>query len=330
MITLVRRKEPRRNATGMLEESGPLIFPAKCYPEIQFAAKDKKKAEEMGGVETWAFSHNTAIKKQSGDNWEPSPKSIKFMGQSEGYSMESQMDLIYFLLYKCPRVYHPQAIAQGKVKKGDLVVEDRGLRASEKLKKERDELKLKNAIMAPDSSFPLHSDENLRKVAAAWGIEGSMDEHESASDLRFRLEHSVVEADKNRILTKSGRGYDEFFEMIDFDDSVRQRAMIMYAIDTGKVKYDRDKNVYTYVNGGVLLDVPDNKKYDPFNYLANHLYNKLNDKEWDLFKKEVIDNEYLEMLSFGDLKWLARQNEITLSKKGSVDLRSDLCGVYCG
>jgi len=330
VLTLTRRKEPKRNATGELEDVPPIVFPAKAYVEIQFASKDHKRSESLAGMETWAYSENRPNRDGKNDLWEPDPKSIKFMSQSQVFDMNSEMELIYFLLYKSPRVYHLPAIAQGKAKKGDLIVEDKALKAREKVETERNALKLKNAIMAPSSTFPLYSDENLRKVAAAWGIEGAMDQHESVDNLRLILEHRVKEGEKEKKQTGEGKGFDEFFALIDFDDSVRQRAIIMYALDSGKVKHDREKGVFTFASGGLLLEVPASKKYVAFDYLADHLAKPLNDKEWDLFVKEVIDEDYIHGLTYDDLKWLARHNDITISKKKAEDLKEDLISVYCG
>ena len=331
MITLIRRKEPKRDSNGALEETAPLIFPAKAYPTMQFSAKDQKSTSTIGGLESWAYSKNKPVRKNAGDDYEPEPKSIKFMSFAQGFNLDTDIDLIYFLLYKSPKVYYPPAIAQGKVKKGDLMVEDRALRAKEKVAKERDMLKLKNAIMAPDVSYPLYGDENLRKVAAAWGIDGAMDQYQSVDELRFRLEHSVQEAEKAKTVTGSGKGLVEFFELFDFDDSVRQRALISYAIDNKKIKWDDKANRYVYtVNSGVLLEVPDNKKYHSFDFLADYLANEMHDKDWINFKSEVVDQGYIEMLSFDDLKWLAKQNEISLNQKSAASLREDLCKVYCG
>jgi len=336
-VVLVRRKEQKRNAGGLLEETAPMIFPAKAYPEIQLSARDANRKEDgvavkdkVGGMETWAYSGNRPKRNVLGDTFDPDPKSIKFMSHFETFNMDTDMDLLYFLLYKSPRVYYPPAIVQGKVKKGDLMVEDKALRAKEKVQKERDALKLKNAIMAPDTQFPLNNDSNLRKVAAAWGLDGAMDPHQSADDLRIRLEHSVTEAEKEKKLKKEGKGMSEFFEMINFDDSVRQRSMIMYALDSKKLIWDEAGVRYTYASGAELLDLPDGKKYEAFHYLADYLGNPLNEKLWDAFTREVIDNEYLNTLNFGDLKWLAKLNELPISQKSTEALRDDLCKVYCG
>ncbi len=331
MITLVRRKEQKRNASGQLEETAPLVFPAKAYAEIQFSLNDDKMREKIGGsVETWAYSKNRPIIKNAGEQFEPSPKSLKFISHSQGYDMDREMDLIYFLLYKSPRVYYAPAIAQGKAKKGDLIVDDRQQRAKDKVSKERAELKLKNAIMAPDMSFPLHSDENLRTVAAAWGIDGAMDRFESADELRIKLEHSVKEGEKTKKTSGAGKGFDDFFKLIEFDDSVRARTMMMYALDNGIVTKDDSAQKYLYSSGSVLLTVPDNKKYSPFDYLAGYLLNEVNKKEWDRFRKEVISTEYLEMVAYGDLKWLARFDDIPLSHKSAAELREEIAKIYCG
>ncbi len=330
MVTLVRRKEPKRNATGALEETPPLIFPAKAYPEIQLSRKDKNKKNTIGGIESWAYSKHRAIRKTAKDDYGPDPKSIPFMSHSESYDMNTQMDLIYFLLYKSPKVYFLPAIGQGKVKKGDLMVYDPARIAKEKVTKEREALKLKNAIMAPDVSFPLHNDDNLRKVAAAWGLDGAMDKYQSADDLRIRLEHKVNEGekDKKKRTDGSGKGIAEFLEMIDFDDSVRQRAMMMYALDNDVIKFDKNKYIYIE-NGGTVVEVPDKHRYTSFDFLAEHLKNELHAKDWELFKGEVISESYLDSLKYDDLKWLAKQDDIAISSKTGEALREEISKIYC-
>jgi hypothetical protein len=281
-------------------------------------------------MDTWAVSVQQPRRPNYGEPNEPVPKSIKFMSHFETYDLINDIELIYFLLYKSPRVYYPPAIAQGKVKRGDLMVEDKGMIAREKVQKQRDELKLKNAIMAPDIQFPLYNDTNLRQVAAAWGINGAMDPYTSVDDLRLKLEHSVLEAEKNKVVTGSGKGFDEFFDLINFDDAVRQRSLIMHALDEGKIKYDVTKIRYNYASGSPLLDVPDRSKDEPFDYLASYLGNPVNEKAWDLFTKEVVDEDYIKSLSFAELKWLAKVNDLPVSQKSTEALQEDLCKVYCG
>jgi len=327
-LKLIRRKEPVRNATGLLEETSPMIFPAKAYPTIQFAQSDAKKAESMGGIETWAYSKNRPLRKN--DQFEPDPKSIKIMSHTELLDMVTQMDLIYFLLYKSPKVYYPPAIEQGKVRRGDLIVEDKAAMARERIRKERDELKLRNAIMAPDQSYPLHSDAALRKVAAAWGLDGATDPYESVDELRLRLRENVVGAEKLKSKRNRGKGVAEFLEMINFDDAVRQRALIMYALDHKKVVYDWSKMRYLYASTDtVLADIPAKDKDEPFDYLSQYLLNEVRAKEWDLFRKEIIDEQYIESLAYDDLKWLAKQNDLTVSQKNTEQLKKELTDLYC-
>lgn len=331
MIVIVRRKDQKRDKSGRLEETPPMVFPAKAYPAIQFAHQDDKEKENKGGsIESWAYSERRAIKKKDQDQLEPEPKSIKFMSHFQGYDMDTQMELIYFLLFKSPKVWFPPAHSQGKVKKGDLMVDDPGLRAREKLAKERNILKLKNAILAPDSTFPLYSDKKLRQVAAAWGLDGAQDEYQSVDDLRIRLEDSVKRSDEVFKKTGKGKGVTAFLEMIEFDESVRRRSMIQYALDNEVITYDDNKDDYLYTsNNSILLDVPPKETNEPFDYLATHLSNELFAKEWELFKREVISVEYLEMLAYDELKWLARQDDLPVSQKSKDALREDLGKIYC-
>lgn len=328
-IVLTRRKEQKRNSSGMLEQTAPMIFPAQAVCEIQLAAKDLKKKDTVGGMETWSYSKQQPARRALGEPYTPVPKSIQFISHFETFDLFNDIEIIYFLLYKSPRVYYPPAIAQGKVKKGDLMVEDKALKAKEKVQKQRDELKLKNAILAPDIQYPLYNEANLRQVAAAWGIDGAMDPYTSVDDLRLKLEHSVVTAEKNK-KNDGGKGMDEFFELINFDDAVRQRALIMHALDSGKLKHDEQKSRYVYGDGSPLLEVPATKKHQAFDYLANYLGNDVNKKSWEAFVREVIDEEYIKTLTFGDLKWLAKMNELPVSQKSTEALVEDLCNVYCG
>jgi len=331
VITLVRRKEQKVNASGHLEETAPMVFPAKSTPEIQFSRADEKHKDNIGGMEIWAYSGNRPKRANVGDDYQPDPKSIKFISHAQGFNMDTDMDLIYFLLYKSPKVYFQPAIAQGKVKRGDLIIDDPARKAKDKVRKERDILKLKNAVMAPEPTYPLYSDENLRKVAAAWGLSSAMDEFYSADTLRIQLEHAVKEGEKTKEKIGRGKGLAEFFEMCNFDESVRKRAVIMFAIDAGLVVYDLAGHNYYYKSSkDVIVDVPAKHRADRFDYLSGHLENKINEKDWDLFKKEVINDEYLDKLSFGDLKWLAQQDHMSVSQKSTDTLREELSEIYCG
>lgn len=327
-IKLVRRKGLKINPTGLYEPVGMIIFPAKVHTNVQFAsnatAKDK---DQYGGMETWSYSAESPIKNDN--EYQCVPKSIKVATYDMTLNLEKDIEFIYFLLFKCPQVYYPDAINKyGKIKKGELIIDDKDEKEARIAEGRKAAAKLNHAIYG-DKTSPLFEVSALRTTAAAWGIEGALSEKATEDEVRNHLFADVEGQQKAKESTGTGRGIEEFLDFINFDDLLKARALVLHAIDAGIIQYDKVKFTYVYESTGTpLLIVPEKAKGEKFDYLCQFLLAKTNASAWEKFRKEVINPEFMKGQSFVWIKWLAGIEELPIAGKSEKDLRAALVERY--
>lgn len=328
-VKLVRRKPLKRNATGLMEPITMMIFPTKVHINAQFATKtstaDKNK---FGGMETWEYSARSPIKKDG--DYHANPKSMKFNTHERAYSIAKEMDLIYFLLYKSPQVYFPDAISNyGKRAGGELMVDDKDVRERMIAEGRKAEAKLNHAIYG-DQDSPLYDESSLRSVAAAWGIDNALDEKLTADEVRNILYANVLAKQKQKETGKANvRGTDDFLDFISFDELVNARALILDAISRKLVKYDLPKFSYVFTESDVpIVIVPDKHRARKFDYLCDYLLAPTNKTAWEKFRREVINEEYADKQSFKWIKWLCKEEDLPITAKSEKDLRQAIRDRY--
>lgn len=323
-VKLVRRKAVRRNATGLLEPIPMIIFPAKVHTNAQFAVKTSAADKDKnGGMETWEYSASIPVKKDG--DYHASPRSIKIPTQDKTLSLEKEMDLIYFLLYKSPVVYFPEAISKyGKRTGGEFMIDDRDERERMVSEGRKSEARLNHAIYG-DQDSPLYDESSLRSVAAAWGVTSALDEKKTADEIRNMLYADVLAKQKKREKDGKGKGTDDFLEFISYDELIYARALILDAIDRKLVRYDVPKFSYIYAESNVpVAIVPDKHRPRKFDYLCDYLLAKTNETMWEKFRKEVINPDYIDSQNFKWCKWLAKQEDLPITSKSEKDIREAL------
>lgn len=327
-VKLVRRKGMKINPSGYLEPVTMIIFPAKVHTSVQFATKTTAKdKDQYGGMETWAFSAETPIKKDG--EYQCVPKSIKSTTYEWLLDLEKDIELIYFLLFKSPTVYYPDAINKyGKRKSGELVIDDKDEREARIAEGRKAASRLNHAIYG-DQTSPLYETSTLRSAAAAWGVEGALNEAATEDEVRNMLYADVERQQKAKESTGVGKGIDEFLDFLNYDDIIRARALVLDAIDRGVLLYDKVKFAYIYASTNVpLLIVPEKYKHRKFDALCDFLLAPTNSAAYEKFRKEVITPEFMKAQTFPWIKWLAGIEEIPVASKSEKDLRAALVERY--
>jgi hypothetical protein len=327
-VKLVRRKGLKINPTGLYEPVGMLIFPAKVHTSVQFASNASgKDKDQYGGMETWSYSAENPLRKDG--EYQCVPKSMKVATYEMLLDLEKDIERIYFLLYKCPQVYYPDAINKyGKIKKGELIIDDKDEREARIADGRKAAAKLNHAIYG-DKTSPLFETSTLRATAAAWGIEGALSEKATEDEVRNNLFADVERQQKAKESTGTGRGIDEFLEFINYSDAIKARALVLHAIDKGIIQYDRVKYCYIYeTTGNPLLIIPEKAKHEKFDYLCNFLLQPSNAPAWEKLRKEVITPEFMKGQPFTWIKWLAEIEELPIAAKSEKELRGALVERY--
>jgi hypothetical protein len=327
-IKLVRRKGLKKNPTGLYEPVPMIIFPAKVHTNVQFASNATgKDRDQYGGMETWSYSAENPVRKDG--EYQCVPKSIKVATYELALDLEKDIELIYFLLFKCPQVYYPEAINKyGKIKKGELIIDDKDEREARIAEGRKAAAKLNHAIYG-DKTSPLFEVSTLRATAAAWGVEGALSEKATEDEVRNNLFADVERQQKVKETTGTGRGIEEFLDFVNYDDIIKARALVLHAIDAGIIQYDKVKFTYIYESTGTpLLIVPEKAKGEKFDYLCQFLLAKTNAPAWEKLRKEVITPEFMKGQPFTWIKWLAEIEELPIAGKSEKDLRAALVERY--
>ena len=327
-VKLVRRKPIKRNASGLLDPIPMLIFPARVHVNAQFATKTSQAdKDKFGGMETWEFSLATPIKKDG--DYRSNPKSMKFPTQEKTYSLNSEMDLIYFMLYKSHQVYYPEAVQKyGKRSGGELMVDDKDERERIVAEGRKSEAKLNHAIYG-DQESPLYDENSLRSIAAAWGLESALDEKVTPDEVRNLLYEDVLQKQRKREKDKKGKGTDDFLDFIQYDELIYARALILDGITRRIIKYDMPKFTYVYADTDTpLVIVPEKHRGRKFDYLCDYVLAKTNGVVWEKLRKEIISADYIDAHDFKWVKWLGRVEDLPISGKSEKDIRAALKDRY--
>jgi hypothetical protein len=327
-IKLVRRKGLKINPSGLYEPTPMIIWPAKIHTSVQFATKaTTRDRDAYGGMETWAYSAESPIKKDG--EYICVPKSLKNATYEWPLDLEKDIELIYFLLYKSPMVYFPDAINKyGKRKSGELIIDDKDEREARIADGRKAAAKLNTAIYG-DQTSPLYDVSALRSAAAAWGVEGVLTDAVTEDEVRNLLYADVEQKQKVKENTGVGKGVEDFLDFLNYDDMIRSRALVLDAIDRKIVLWDAVKFTYVYGSTNVpLMIVPEKNKHRKFDALCDFLLAPTNNAAWEKFRKEVINPEVIKGKTFPWVKWLAGIEEIPVASKSEKDLRQALVERY--
>jgi hypothetical protein len=327
-VKVIRRKPRKRNESGYWEPTPMIIFPAKVHTNVQFPVQAKAAdKDKYGGLETWEISMSTPLRKEN--EYRARPAAFKFTMEEKVLYLDKDMDEIFYLLYKSPHVYYPDAVNKyGKRAGGSLTVDNRDERERIVAEGRKDAAKLNFAIYG-DATSPLSEESVLRATAAAWGIENALDPAVSDDELRNTLYANITaqQATKEKVL--HGKGIDDFLSFISFEENINARALILNAISTQRVRYDIPKFSYIYASSEIpVLIIPD--KYVPrkFDYLCEFLLSKNNEAAWERFRKECVDEKVIDSHDFKWVKFLAKADGLPIASKSEKDLRAALKDRY--
>jgi hypothetical protein len=327
-VKVIRRKPRKRNESGYWEPTPMIIFPAKVHTNVQFPVQAKAAdKDKYGGLETWEISMSTPLRKEN--EYRARPASFKFTMEEKVLYLDKDMDEIFYLLYKSPHVYYPDAVNKyGKRAGGSLTVDNRDERERIIAEGRKDAAKLNTAIYG-DATSPLSEESVLRATAAAWGIENALSLTVSDDELRNTLYQDVMAKQASKEKTIQGKGVDDFLQFISFDNVIKARALILEAISRGIVRYDIPKFSYIYASSEMpVLVIPDKHVSRKFDYLCEFLLAKNNESSWEKFRREVIDEKYINEHNFQWTKWLAKEEGLPIAAKSEKDIRSALADRY--
>jgi hypothetical protein len=188
-----------------------------------------------------------------------------------------QPDLAFFVYYKSPLV-----------RGGHLKVDDPREETKQKADKKRHALELETAIWQT-----LSDEEQLRKLASAWGIENVKEK--LADDVRFDLERVLKENDQKKKKDPTIKGTKEFLEEMKITDYVRLSAFIRQMLDDSMIQWNADGRYK--VGDKTIVQVPSNEVKNKFAWLCNYFASPNNkDRLAELFK-DLINKEYLDSLT---------------------------------
>ncbi len=212
-------------------------------------------------------------------------------------------DLAYYLYY-----------ISNSVKRGRLKVDNPKEEVAKKADKVREELERKTAV------WQMLTDEDvLRKMAAAYGV---TDAHKrDANELRFALEATLENNDKNKRKDPLLKGTKEFLDEMKVTDAVRLRAFIRKLMDEQKLIYKPDGRFW--VGSKNIMQVPASAINDRFNYLCNYYSAPNNTDKLQELMRDVVTKDYLDSLKDDkEFKWLSKVMGIQSAFKKGEDIKS--------
>jgi hypothetical protein len=257
------------------------------------------------GLVEWAYTENAGNIRRTKDGVVTLTRKSKMMKQGElNINVEKDIDLLYFIIEKSPLF-----------KKGFIKIDDIREQQEEKVKKEKNAIKLKAAIYGEAS--PLTSEPMLRQVCHSLGISGADKATENA--LRIKLE-SFIDAENKR---KDVRGMttENFLEFINANDEIMRRGIVGKAVARKIVEFSKMHGWMWAASKETITRVPDARYSDKFPYLCEFFGNENNKEVFDALIRELCEQGYFEdEQPYEELKWLAKMYGIKTSQVNKTDL----------
>lgn len=246
-------------------------------------------AETMSNGEVWAYCKGRPTIEANGLAT-LKETSIMLEGLSLTLDLKKDADLAVYLMCKTTFV--------GKF----FQIKDPIKEAKKRNEAALNELALKKTV------YEGLSDENkCRIVATSWGVANAT--RDNIYIVRENLEKKVKEAQKKKdsdASNRSLRGIKEFIDDVKGDPEIRRRSVFQYAIDTKKMRFDKITGWYVIGDRNVLY-VPAAEFDNALQYAANYFGHSLKSEEWDMFLKDVVDEELVNMQDKGGMFWLAKE-----------------------
>jgi len=221
---------PKFKNPVIIRTSRPMKFNESGLPEampLELIPFDQNLEGPDGG-EHWRYCDRPPRKRADG-NFAYSPRS-KTLKNAWALDIKKDSEQIFF--------FHELSVFK---KDGRIIFEDKKADARKLLEKETSDLDVRWHITSDSSPISVHqtgSEDTIRMIAAAWGVENAHDLRDrSIDEIKIALLDAVKASEKNRAAT--GRGFKEFMAEVNAQNKVSVMANIQKAIDTGVIVYDK-------------------------------------------------------------------------------------------
>lgn len=293
-------KPPKQSTNDLilLPEEAPPIF--------------MKLTRSVNGV-SWAYCRNAPKTEANGLVSVPvNDNSELLQGDMISLDLKKNPDYTFFFWFK-----------SGQIGTNFSVYEPEADRMRE-LKEKQERIRVQSLIWAD------MDETKFKMVCQAWGItlkDKSTKEEKPMEVLRQEMEDKVFKGEEKKQKDKTdlmARGIAEFLADIKADEFTRPKALIQYAIEEGRIVYDK-KNGHYYFEGADICFVPYGHQ-DPTlrqEFLAKFLRNTDNVDMWLSILKALVNKDYIEKCDKYGKRYLAGQVGIALNQK-EEDLTSAL------
>ena len=257
------------------------------------------------GLTEWAYTDSSGNIRTTKDGRVTLTRKSKIMQHGElMVDLNKDIDLAYFIIEKSQML-----------KKGLIKIDDVREQQEEKVRKEKDAIKLKAAIYSDAS--PLTSEPMLRQVCHSLGISGA--DKATEAGLRIKLEAFIEAEDKKKDVKAMTTA--NFLEFINMADEVNRRGIVGKAVARKLIEYTKMHGWIWAISRNTIVRVPDTRYGDRFAYLCEFFGNEANKEVWDALVKELVESGYFEDdQPYDELKWLAKMYGIPVAQTKKTEL----------
>lgn len=203
----------RINATGAPEPTAPISIPLSA------------NVIRNGVPEFWRYSPTFPV------GGKITKKRIKVNGKISVKANE--VELAFFLLYKCPFV-----------KDGTLIVVNKQKEAESKIAA-RSRMISTRYLLYDEESLVYNAEETLRTVALAFGVRNAGDKEISLAEIKLALESVIENAEMSGDNERNEKAFKRAIEM---DSIIKQRAIIQEAVDKDMIEFRHEINQWVMKN----------------------------------------------------------------------------------
>ena len=313
---------PKLQDPVVFKSGRPIEFNETGLPEplpLEMIPFDHNLMGEDGG-QHWRYCDRPPRKKADG-NFSYSPRS-KVMKNAWRFDKVRDSEQIFFFHQISPFL-----------ERGNIVYEDKERDARRTLERETSDLDVRWMITGAKSPISVEqtgSENALRMLAAAWGVEDAHTGKRSISDIKLALLSAVQHSHKNYPATQ--RGYKEFLADVENQELTSSMANVQRAVDENVITYDKTTFSWRFVVSNTpLATIPARDAGNPKAALNKFL--SLNQNAAKILElalaepygdgpedveDENITAESLDGMSYNELKMLC--SELKLETFGKMDV----------
>ena len=276
--------------SGGHETHGVPLEPVPIRIPLSAHVSDPKRGKEYWGV---CLGNPYQVREGVWDIGSKLDTKSKQVKGSFNVNIKEDPDLAFFMAFKSRLVtggHWKIADPKGDIKKqGDV---------------EREQLARKLAIWQT-----LQDEEQLRMVAAGWGIEKVKEKETDA--IRFEIEALLEKNDKLKLSDPSYKGTTEFMEDLKINDYIRLSAFIRHFLDASLIDWRKDGRYK--IGDKTIAHVPADHVNRRFEWLCNYFASPNKADELKELMHDLVNKDYLDTLAEDskDFRWLAKVMDIT-------------------